>query len=44
MFNSFIDGTKSSIEMATVANATGLQVPSDGLSFPHQEVQGYLNY
>lgn len=34
MFNSFIDGTKSSIEMAAVANATGLAVPSDGLGFP----------
>lgn len=33
MFNSFIDGTKSSIEMAAVANATGL-VPSDsGLEY-----------
>jgi predicted homoserine dehydrogenase-like protein len=34
MFNSFLDGTKSSIEMAAVANATGLSVPSDGLAFP----------
>lgn len=34
MFNSFIDGTKSSIEMAAVANATGLLPPSDGLLFP----------
>ena len=34
MFNSFVDGTKSSIEMAAVANATGLAVPSDGLAFP----------
>jgi predicted homoserine dehydrogenase-like protein len=33
MFNSFLDGTKSAIEMAAVANATGLQVPSDSLSF-----------
>ena len=33
MFNSFIDGTKSGIEMAAVANATGLQVPRRGLSF-----------
>jgi predicted homoserine dehydrogenase-like protein len=34
MFNSFLDGTKSSIEMAAVANGTGLSVPSDGLAFP----------
>ena len=33
MFNSFLDGTKSAIEMAAVANATGLAVP-DGLRFP----------
>jgi predicted homoserine dehydrogenase-like protein len=34
MFNSFLDGTKSAIEMAAIANATGLDVPSDGLAFP----------
>jgi len=34
MFNSFLDGTKSAIEMAAVANATGLAVPADGLAFP----------
>ena len=34
MFNSFLDGTKSAIEMAAIANATGLDVPSDGLQFP----------
>ncbi|MDZ4163782.1 MAG: hypothetical protein U1C55_01525 [Smithellaceae bacterium] len=34
MFNSFLDGTKSAIEMAAVANATGLVPPSDGLAFP----------
>ncbi|MBX5452805.1 MAG: Gfo/Idh/MocA family oxidoreductase [Acidobacteriia bacterium] len=34
MFNSFLDGTKSAIEMAAIANATGLDVPSDGLGFP----------
>jgi predicted homoserine dehydrogenase-like protein len=33
MFNSFLDGTKSSIEMVAVANATGLAVGEDGLSF-----------
>jgi len=34
MFNSFLDGTKSAIEMAAIANATGLGVPRDGLLFP----------
>lgn len=34
MFNSFLDGTKSSIEMAAIANACGMAVPSDGLLFP----------
>ncbi len=34
MFNSFLDGTKSAIEMAAVANATGLQPPPNGLQFP----------
>lgn len=33
MFNSFLDGTKSAIEMASVANATGLFAPT-GLRFP----------
>ena len=34
MFNSFLDGTKSAIEMAAVANATGLAPASGGLAFP----------
>jgi predicted homoserine dehydrogenase-like protein len=34
MFNSFLDGTKSAIEMAAIANATGLDVPHNGLQFP----------
>jgi predicted homoserine dehydrogenase-like protein len=34
MFNSFLDGTKSAIEMAAVANATGLTPAPDGLQFP----------
>ena len=34
MFNSFLDGTKSAIEMAAIANATGLDVPSGGLLLP----------
>ncbi|MFX4662399.1 hypothetical protein ABTA70_19975, partial [Acinetobacter baumannii] len=32
--NSFLDGTKSALEMAVVANACGLAPPSDGLAFP----------
>jgi predicted homoserine dehydrogenase-like protein len=34
MFNSFLDGTKSAIEMAAVANATGLIPQDEGLVFP----------
>jgi predicted homoserine dehydrogenase-like protein len=34
MFNSFIDGTKSAIEMAAVSNATGLTANPEGLRFP----------
>jgi len=34
MFNSFLDGTKSGIEMAAVANATGLTPAPEGLEFP----------
>ncbi|MCZ6764697.1 MAG: SAF domain-containing protein [Alphaproteobacteria bacterium] len=34
MFNSFLDGTKSALEMAAVCNATGLAAPTDGLCFP----------
>ena len=34
MFNSFLDGTKSAIEMVAIANACGLDVPAQGLSFP----------
>lgn len=34
MYNSFTDGTKAAIEMAAVANGTGLDCPEDGLAFP----------
>jgi predicted homoserine dehydrogenase-like protein len=34
MFNSFLDGTKSAIEMTAVANATGLTPQPGGLGFP----------
>jgi predicted homoserine dehydrogenase-like protein len=34
MFNSFLDGTKSALEMAAVANACALTPADDGLAFP----------
>lgn len=34
MFNSFLDGTKSAIEMAAIANACDLSAPDNGLIFP----------
>ena len=34
MFNSFLDGTKSALEMAAISNGTGLKAPNDGLAFP----------
>ncbi len=34
MFNSFVDGTKSGIEMTAVCNATGLVPQGEGLGFP----------
>ncbi|MBV8624284.1 MAG: Gfo/Idh/MocA family oxidoreductase [Herbaspirillum sp.] len=34
MFNSFLDGTKSALEMAAVANACGLRPADSGLAFP----------
>ena len=34
MFNSFVDGTKSGIEMTAVCNATGLEAQEGGLTFP----------
>ena len=34
MFNSFLDGTKSALEMAAIANACDLACPEDGLAFP----------
>jgi len=40
MFNSFLDGTKSAIEMAAVANATGLAPAPGGLAFPPCGVDG----
>ena len=34
MFNSFLTGDKSSIEMAAVANSSHLKVPDTGLNYP----------
>lgn len=39
MFNSFLDGSKPSIECAAVANATGLSVPSNGLLYPPASIE-----
>lgn len=38
MYNSFVDGTKSAIEMCAVANASGLIPQKCGLQFPPVEV------
>ncbi len=43
MFNSFLDGTKSAIEMTAVANATGLKPPQDGLLFPPCSVDNMVS-
>lgn len=34
MFNSFLDGTKPAIESAAISNATGLNAPTNGLTYP----------
>jgi len=39
MFNSFLDGTKSAIEMCAVANAAGLTPQKCGLQFPAVEIE-----
>jgi predicted homoserine dehydrogenase-like protein len=39
MFNSFLDGSKPSIESTAVSNATGLTVPSDGLLYPPASIE-----
>ena len=38
MFNSFLDGSKPSIETAAVCNATGLVAPPGGLTYPPASV------
>jgi len=39
MFNSFLDGSKPSIESTAVSNATGLAVPGNGLLYPPASVE-----
>lgn len=43
MFNSFLDGTKSAIEMCAVANGSGLIPQSGGLRFPPAGVDDLVN-
>ncbi len=43
MYNSFTDGTKAAIEMAAVANGTGLDCPDDGLAFYPSGLQDLAN-
>ena len=43
MFNSFVTGDKSSIEMAAVANASGLKCPINGLTYPPVGVYDIAN-
>ena len=43
MFNSFVTGDKSSIEMAAVANASGLKCPKNGLTYPPVGVYDIAN-
>ncbi len=39
MFNAFLDGSKPAIESTAIANATGLEAPANGLSFPPASVE-----
>ena len=43
MFNSFVTGDKSSIEMAAVANSSGLKCPHNGLTYPPVGVYDIAN-
>jgi len=43
MFNSFLDGTKSAIEMAAVANACDLAPQAGGLRFPPSSADNLAN-
>ena len=44
MFNSFLDGTKQSIEMVSIANATGLAVPENDLAYTPCSVYELATY
>ncbi|SOZ09086.1 NAD(P)H-dependent oxidoreductase [Cupriavidus taiwanensis] len=39
MFNAFLDGSKPAIESAAIANATGLQVQAEGITFAPASVE-----
>ena len=43
MFNSFVTGDKSSIEMAAVANSSGLKCPKNGLTYRPVNVYDIAN-
>ena len=43
MFNSFVTGDKSSIEMAAVVNSSGLKCPENGLTYPPVGVYDIAN-
>ncbi|MEM7061247.1 MAG: SAF domain-containing protein [Pseudomonadota bacterium] len=43
MFNSFHDGTKPAIECAAICNATGLDAPARGLTYPPGSVDDIAN-
>ena len=43
MFNSFVTGDKSSIEMAAVSNSSGLKCPENGLTYPPVGVYDIAN-
>ena len=43
MYNSFHDGTKPAIECAAICNATGLDAPTGGLTYPSGSVDDIPN-
>jgi predicted homoserine dehydrogenase-like protein len=43
MFNSFLDGSKPAIESAAICNATGLDAPENGLTFPPGSIEDLPN-
>jgi hypothetical protein len=40
MFTAFLDGSKPAIESSAIANATGLDAPAEGLSYPPGSAEG----